>query len=215
MTSWSQRSCSFDRPVRPRYVIKVPNCALARPVSSRPVENRNMWTRPKCTPWRVVSSQSLLIIYKSFTKWPRYIFESSTSRQIRIRVRGFPSWNLASIRRCPRLIKLRHNCLTVPLSAQNVYSWSCFIFPSLWQWRLLNTWTVVCWIVTKLRLLYFQCWASLIQCSGKSGSTICPGYPQKATNSTHSILPTWHFFDYRDWVFFSLFPPVVRGIPGV
>jgi len=40
-TAWSQRSCSFDRPVRTGDVITGPSCALARPV-----ENRNVWTRP-------------------------------------------------------------------------------------------------------------------------------------------------------------------------
>jgi len=44
-TAWSQRSWSFDPPVRTGDVIKVKSCALARPVSSRPVEKRYVWTR--------------------------------------------------------------------------------------------------------------------------------------------------------------------------
>jgi len=45
-TAWSQRSWSFDRPVRTGDVIKVTSCVLARPVSSRPVEKPEVWTRP-------------------------------------------------------------------------------------------------------------------------------------------------------------------------
>jgi len=45
-TAWSQRSCSFDRPVRTGDVIKAQSYALVRPVNSRPIENRNVWTRP-------------------------------------------------------------------------------------------------------------------------------------------------------------------------
>lgn len=44
-TAWSQRSCSFDRLVRICDVIKVPSRPLVRPVSSRPVENRDVWLR--------------------------------------------------------------------------------------------------------------------------------------------------------------------------
>ena len=47
-TAWSQLSWSFDRPVRTGD-IRVPNCAVACPCSSRPVENRNVWKRPKNT----------------------------------------------------------------------------------------------------------------------------------------------------------------------
>jgi len=45
-TAWTQRSWSFDRPVRNGDVIKVPSCALARTVGCRPVENRKVWTSP-------------------------------------------------------------------------------------------------------------------------------------------------------------------------
>jgi hypothetical protein len=41
-TASLQRSLSFGRPVRTGDVIKVSNYALARPVSSRPVENRKV-----------------------------------------------------------------------------------------------------------------------------------------------------------------------------
>ena len=42
-TVWSRPSWSFDRPVRTGdVIIKVPSCDLARPVNSRPVENRNV-----------------------------------------------------------------------------------------------------------------------------------------------------------------------------
>jgi len=41
-TASSQLSFSFDRPVRTADVIKASSCAFARPV-----ENWNVWTRPK------------------------------------------------------------------------------------------------------------------------------------------------------------------------
>jgi hypothetical protein len=50
-TAWSQRSLSFDRQVTTRDItMKVPSCALARPVSNRPVENRDVWTWPYLLP---------------------------------------------------------------------------------------------------------------------------------------------------------------------
>ena len=44
-TAWSPRSWSFDRLVRTGDVITVPSRPLARPVSNRPVENRDVWQR--------------------------------------------------------------------------------------------------------------------------------------------------------------------------
>ena len=78
-TAWSQRSCSFDQPVRTGDVINVLSRPLARPVSCRPVENRDVWLTGWVKPMAIVRPEGVFSLKFPITP---PVFEPITFRPV-------------------------------------------------------------------------------------------------------------------------------------